>query len=132
MKKTRIKKGSSKKKTAVMLMMRLFLSATALASDIAPPSEADLQTIVQMRMKQESEENNVVRMIQQPLAISGQGCSTSEQSRQRLRDVGRKEGFAGSVSVNAGHGDVKIDGNSGQINNSVNVQINAPNDRKCF
>ncbi len=128
-----IKKRRSNK-AAVLLVMRLLLSATAFAVEPSNQDGSFLHVITNMRNKQESEENSVVRVIQQPVSIrQEQVCSSSEQARQRLKDLGAlQKQAAGTVNVEAGHGDVKIDGNSGQINNSVNVQVVNQNDRKCF
>ena len=117
-----------------LLLLTLLLPASVFAVD--PPNQDGslLQVISNMRNKQEGEENSVVRVVQQPVSIrQEQVCSPSEQARQRMRDLGaiRKETI-GTVNVEAGHGDVKIDGNSGQINNSVNVQVVNPNERKCL
>ena len=93
-----------------------------------------LNALTNMRLKQEREENNVVRVIQQPSTVrTEQVCSPVEQARQRMRDLGTsKEQVAGTVKVEAGHGDVKIDNNQGQVNNSVNVQVVNPNEKSCL
>lgn len=132
MKKSPLKKRRSSRRVAILAVMRVLLSATAFAVEPPHHDQQILETLTQMRMRQEQEEN-VVRIIQQPVVISQDACSPSEQARQRIRDLGGKDGKQfGTVSVEAGHGDVSIDGNSGEINNSVSVQVVAPNDRKCF
>ena len=121
----------NRRKIGLILAMRILLSATALAVEPGNGDPALLNAIHEMRMKQQAEENNsVVRVIQQPMRA--QNCSPVEQARQRIRDMGAKEGKAvGQVNVEAGHGEVKIDGNSGTVNNAVNVQVVNPNDRTC-
>ena len=120
-------------KSFFFLIAPLFVSAAALAVDPNAPPPPMLNTITEMRVKQEQEENNVMRMIQQPIRITNEGCSLSELSRQRMRDLDASTGEAiGTVTVEAGHQDVTIDNNQGEINNSVNVQVVNPDDRKCF
>lgn len=123
------------KKVSTVFTIFMFLtpfSLMAVEPDIHDP--ALLQAITQMRQKQEGEEGSSVRVIQQPVTMrTEQVCTLSERARQGIRDLGGSERkVSGSITVDAGHGDVKIDGNSGQINNSVNVQVVNPNDRKCF
>ncbi len=122
---------------AVSLLMRLLVSATALAVEPNPQTPELREGLTQMRQRQQAEEGGtVVRMIQQPLVVqTDQACSPAERARQRIRDLGGSQTkVSGSVNVEAGHGEVKVDDNHGSINNSVNVQINAPggNERKCF
>lgn len=137
MKRKRAKKAGRRwKLKAATLVMRLLVSATALAVEPNPRTPAPREALTQMRQRQQAEESGtVVRMIQQPVVVrTDQICSPSEQARQRIRDLGGSQTkVSGSVSVEAGHGEIKVDDNHGSINNSVNVQINAPgNDRKCF
>ena len=115
------------------MIIHIFLSTTAFAVDPPHHDAKMLETLYQMRLKQEGEEN-VVRVIQQPVTVQNDTvCSAAEQARQRIRDLGGGDGKKfGTISLEAGHGSVSIDGNSGEINNSVNVQVIAPNDRKCF
>lgn len=138
MKRKKAKIASRRRKLmAVSLVIRLLLSATALAAEPNPQTPELKEALTQMRQRQQAEEGGtVVRMIQQPVTVqTDQACSLSERVRQRIRDLGGSETkVSGSVNVEAGHGEVKVDDNHGSINNSVNVQINTPggNDRKCF
>ena len=118
-----------KKRAAVFLAIKLLLSATAFANN-GPSAE----TIARMRNKQEGEENSVVRVVQQPVVVHQDFvCSPVEMARQRIRDLGGKDSREiGSINLEAGHGEVDVEDNHGEINNSVNVQVVAPNDRKCF
>ncbi len=120
------------KRTALLLVVRLLLSTSALAVDPPHQDEEILNTLHQMRLRQEEEEN-VVRVIQQPVVTQvRQVCSPVEQARQRLRDLAAsKTRNIGDVTIEAGHGEVTVDGNSGTIDNSVNVQVVNPNDRFC-
>lgn len=121
-------------KITLLTLLSLFVMSTS--SQAVEPDLHDtdmLQAITNLRQKQENEENNPVRVIQQPITtriISE--CTPSEQARQRLRDLGTEHKRIGVVNIDAGHGEVRIDGNSGQINNSVNVEVVNANDRKCF
>lgn len=134
MKKLNRKKGRFALRASTVILLRLLVAASALA--VEPPHQDPelLQALHDTRLKQEDEEGKVVRVIQQPVAVSNDvACSPAEMARQRLRDLGLKEGKNfGAVNVAAGHTEVKVDNNSGQVNNSVNVQVVAPNDRKCF
>lgn len=129
----RNRKKRMKKKTAAGIIVSLLLSASAMAVDPNAPPPPMLHTITELRMKQEQEENSVIRVIQQPVMLqTEQVCSPVEQARQRIREVGRsEEKFAGTVTVEAGHGEVAIDNNSGTVNNDVNVQVVNPNERLC-
>ncbi len=120
------------KKVSALILIRLLLSATAMAVDPPHHDDQTLQTLHEMRMRQEGEENSVVRMIQQPVAIQTNICSPVEQARQRIRELKSQQKIAGDVVVEAGHGEVAVDGNNGTVNNSVNVQVVDTNDRKCF
>lgn len=133
MKKLKNKRRNSGKKMVVLLIARLLLSATALAMEPNPHEEELLNAIHEMRVKQEGEEGSVQRVIQQPVMLQTQMvCSPVEQARQRMRDLAAvKEKTVGDVTVNAGHGEVTIDGNSGTIENNVNVQVMNPNERIC-
>ena len=119
-------------------LILLFLSGVSLSSIGLAQEKQDpglQQALSQMRLKQQDEENStVVRVIQQPMVVQTADCSPSELVRQRLRDLGGSQTrVAGSINVEAGHGEVRVDDNHGSINNSVNVQVNAPGgDRKCF
>lgn len=117
-----------------MLMAHLLVSAAALAAEPNPHDPALADAVSQMRQRQEQEEGSVIRVIQQPVMLqTSQVCSPVEQARQRIKDVGGKEGKAiGTVSVEAGHGEVAIDGNSGTVDNSVSVQVVNPNERSCL
>src|SRR3989338_10484901 len=118
----------------VLVASSVLISSTVLAVEPNPNDEATLDAIHQMRVRQESEEN-VVRVIQQPVTVVNQtACSPAEMARQRLRDLGAKEKTKiGDITVEAGHGEVAVTDNHGQIDNSVNVQMNTPNeDRKCY
>lgn len=118
----------------LILAVRILLSASALAAEPNPHEAELLEAIHQTRMRQEEEEN-AVRVIQQPVTVVNDvACSPVEQARQRIRDLGAKDGTKiGDVTVEAGHGEVTVNDNHGDINNSVNVQINTPNEnRKCF
>lgn len=122
---------------AASLLMRLLVSATALALEPNPQTPEIKESLTQMRQKQQAEEGGtVVRVVQQPVAVQTDfACSPSEVARQRIRDLGGSQTkVSGSVNVEAGHREVKVQDNHGSINNSVNVQINAPggNDRKCL
>lgn len=108
-----------------------FASSVVCATSL---EEGVLDRIIQLRLKQEQEEN-VVRVIQ-PMGIPQQDvCSPSQQTRSRLAFAGKGSkniGSAGNVTIQAGHDDVKIDNNSGTINNGVNVQIVNPNEKRCL
>ena len=117
----------------MLIIARLLLSATALAVEPGVGDPALLDAIHQLRVKQAEEEGSVIRVIQQPVMLQTQQvCSPAEQVRQRMRDLGAvKERTVGDVTVEAGHGEVTVDGNSGTIDNSVNVQVVNPNERIC-
>ncbi|QQR79609.1 MAG: hypothetical protein IPJ69_09650 [Deltaproteobacteria bacterium] len=120
-------------KTLLSLISLILLSSTLLAVEPDLHDPQMLQAITNMRQRQEGEEGSTVRVIQQPIVTRvEQGCTLSEQARQRIRDLGSEKHTIGNVNVEAGHGEVTIDGNSGTINNSVNVQVVNNNDRKCF
>lgn len=133
MKDKRNKRRRQSKKTALFLVIRLLLSASAFAVELDPHDAEMLNAIHEMRTKQENEENTV-RVIQQPITVTTQqGCSPSELARQRIRDLGAKEGTkVGNVTVEAGHGEVTVKDNHGQIDNSVNVQMVNPDERRCL
>lgn len=131
MRNKKLKRQVRGKRAALILVVRLLLSTTAMAG--ATSSGPDSGTLAQMRIKQEGEENSVVRVIQQPVTVNQNPCTHAEMARQRIRDLGGKdEQKFGTISVEAGHEEVAIDNNSGRIDNSVNVEVVAPNDRKCF
>lgn len=118
----------------VLVAGALLISSAALAVEPNPHEDELLEAIHQTRMRQEEEEN-AVRVIQQPVTVVNDvACSPVEQARQRIRDLGAKDGTKiGNVTVEAGHGEVTVNDNHGEINNSVNVQVNTPNEnRKCF
>lgn len=117
-----------------IILIILLFSATLMAADPPGKGPSRLEQLTQMRLKQEDEES-VVRIITQPVQIQQANfCLPVEQARQRIRDLGKSERtFSGDVTVDAGHEEVSIDGNSGDIDNSVNVQIvNPGDDRQCF
>lgn len=121
------------KKTLALLIIQLLLSVSTMASEAKSSDPMILERITNMRTRQEAEENNVYRVIQQPITVRQDVCTPVEQARQRIRDLNGPDGEKiGTINVEAGHGEVTIDHNSGEINNSVNVQAVAPNDRKCF
>lgn len=113
-----------------LLLLFFLVSGSLLAADAGVNT---LERLIQVRMKQEQEEN-VVRVIQ-PVALQmSDVCSPVQQARQRLENAGKKgEGEQiGDVKIEAGHKEVKIEGNSGTVNNSVNVEIVNPNDKRCL
>jgi hypothetical protein len=134
MKMSRSKKRIFRKKTAALLVMRLLLSATAMAVDPNAPPPPRLSQITELRARQESEENSVQRIIAPPMVLQVQQvCTPAEQARQRIKQVGSKEEKqAGSVNVEAGHGEVKVESNEGTIENNVTVQVVNNNDRQCL
>lgn len=121
------------KKIVALLIIRLLLSASTLA--VQPPGKEPivLEALQNIRSKQESEEN-VYRVIQQPLPMQGGTlCSPDEMARQRLREVGNAaEQGDGVVNVEAGHGEINVESNEGNIDSNVNIQILNQNERKCF
>lgn len=119
----------------ILLVLILNISPV-IAADPAGKGPSRLDAIQQLRMKQQDEENSPIRVIQQPtLQQVQQVCTPAQRMRARLAKVGakQKEG-TGNVTVNAGHGDVSLDKVSGQVDNSVNVQIINPNsnDENCL
>lgn len=117
------------------LLLIIFLGIAMATQLAAEEEEPDLtQTINEMRLRAEDEEG-AVRVITQPLTVQEVShCTPVEQVRQRIRDLrGTKDPLIGDVTVEAGHGDITIEDNSGTIDSSVNVQlINPGNERKCF
>ena len=121
------------KTLSITLLFISFIASTSYAVEPDVHDAGMLQAITNLRQKQEGEENNPVRVIQQPITTRVVSeCTPSEQVRQRLRDLGSEHKRVGVLNIDAGHGDVRIDGNTGQINNSVNVEVVNANDRKCF
>ena len=118
----------------VLFAGSLLISSTALAVEPNPQNPELMNAISQMREKQEAEEGNVQRIIQQPVMLQTmQVCSPAEQARQRIKDVGtEEEKQIGTVTVEAGHGEVNVTDNHGEINNSVNVQVVNQNERSCL
>ena len=111
------------------LFLLLFTGVIALRAEASPAGTAE--TIRRMRLRQEDEEK-VVRVISQPVTLVRQEpCTPGEKARQRVRELGGPDGFTGTVNVEAGHGEVSIEGNSGTINNSVNIQVDSPDAPKC-
>ncbi|MBI1908555.1 MAG: hypothetical protein HYS22_00060 [Deltaproteobacteria bacterium] len=121
---------------AVLLLvsLELCLVSTAMAAQQTEQGPSLAAVINDMRMKQQAEErNSVVRVIQPMMTPQRDVCSPIQQARQRLRDLATKDKKSvGNLNVEAGHGEVKVDGNSGTVNNSVNVQVVNPNEKNCL
>ncbi|MBI2980701.1 MAG: hypothetical protein HYY44_00030 [Deltaproteobacteria bacterium] len=129
----KISKQTRRRKTAILVLMRLLLSAAALAVEPNPHDPELLNAVSNMRQKQENEEGSVVRVIQQPVVLQTQQvCNPVEQARQRIRELGDGQNkVSGSVTVEAGHGEVNVESNEGTINSAINVQVVNPNERLC-
>ena len=100
----------------------------------AAENEASAPALNDIRLKQEEEEN-LLRVVAQPVSLSGASdCSPVQRARQRLRDLGKEEGGTyGNVTIQAGHGDVTVSGNSGTtVDSSINVQVVNPNEERCL
>ncbi|MDO8461375.1 MAG: hypothetical protein Q7S98_00790 [Deltaproteobacteria bacterium] len=117
----------------LFLAVPVLLAATAMAAE-TPANGPAPDALHQMRMKQQDEERgSVVRVIQPGMVPQESVCSPTQMTRQRLNRLGNNnKDKSGTVNVEAGHGDVQIDGNTGQVNNSVNVQIVNPNEKNCL
>lgn len=113
--------------------MKLLLAASALALEPNPHNPELQNAVSNMRQRQEVEEGSVVRVIQQPVMLQTQMvCSPVEQARQRMREIDDEQNrIAGSVNVEAGHGEVNVESNEGTINSAINVQVVNPNERLC-
>ena len=113
----------------------ILLTLFPVAAQAVPPAgegTSFLEVITNLRMKQQQEET-AVRVVQPVVLQQEDTCSPVQQIRQRIRDVGGKENrTTGNVNITAGHSDVTIDSNSGTVDNSVNVQIVNPNERRCL
>ena len=110
------------------------MSTNVIAVDADTHDPAMLDAIHNMRMKQQDEENSARRVVQQITVEQRSFCTPEQKIQARLGQVGAKTGSSvGNINLNAGHKDVKVDGNKGSIDNSVNVQIVNPNDENnCF
>jgi hypothetical protein len=120
-------------KSVILLLIVMVSSIAAEAANPPGKGPSLLEAVNHMRLRQEGEENNSIRVIQPASMQLEEACSPVQQSRQRIRDLVKAEGpSGGSVSVEAGHGEINVDNNSGTVNSSVNVQIVNPNERNCL
>lgn len=97
------------------------------ASLIAQSSDGVLlDSIRRMRIKQQDEEHSVqargfVNIQQQQQSV----CTPVQQARQRIRDIEAKENNSTNqnVTINAGHEQLNITDNHGEINSNVDIQV---------
>jgi len=108
------------------------------AAEPTPEPEPDLAGVInQMRLKQQSEEQSVYRVIQTPVTHKQVlSCSEIQMARQRLRDIGNKNGENHrqyeNVEVNMGNDNMTIEGNRGTVNNNINMQMVEGNEGRCL
>jgi hypothetical protein len=82
-----------------------------------------LQNLHRMRLKQQDEEVVVRALIFKDAQRDGR-CTPVQQTRARLREVGRdKNNMGNDITINAGTEQLNVTDNHGTINSDVNVQI---------
>lgn len=84
-----------------------------------------LDNLRKMRMRQQGEEQIVVRVQQFTSPQNKSQCSAVQQARQRLKDIEEAGGDTDTENVNitAGHGELNVTDNHGTINSDISVQI---------
>jgi hypothetical protein len=104
-----------------------FIIALAFSGTVSAAVSDDqplLDTIRNLRLKQENEEN-VIRVRQFINQIDSSRCTPVESARERIKTLEASDGSVATdeVNVTAGHGELNVTDNHGTINSDINVQI---------
>ncbi len=126
-------------KLLVLVLAFLFVEAMILSFVMAQDEKNLGEALHQMRVKQQEEEQSVVRIIAQPHTIKRViSCSEVQLTRQRLRDIGqeseKQEQKFNGIKVELGHDNTRIRDNHGTINNNINMEVVQQNeaDDRCL
>lgn len=105
--------------SVILVLTGVFTENTALADE----DSAMLQNLRRMRIKQQDQEN-LFRVVMFKTVQTVPQCTPVQQTRQRLREFGPKDGTGeDDIVINAGNEQMNVTDNHGTINSDVNVNI---------
>jgi hypothetical protein len=104
---------------AISILFGVLMDTKVLANE----DSVMLQNLRRLRIKQQDQENLFRVVMFKTLQTSPQ-CAPVQQTRQRLREFGPKDGTGeDDIVINAGNEELNVTDNHGTINSDVNVNI---------